>query len=66
MYGLGKLDGMIITYQIFYRELELFNFAKCLIISLHFIHILCQVLKNKETGGTKRRQYKTGEEMRTV
>lgn len=53
MYGLGKLDGMIITYQIFYRELELFNFTKCLIISLHFIHILCQVLKNKETGGQK-------------
>ena len=63
--GLEKLDGMIITYQIFYRELKLFNFTKGLIISFHFIHILCQVLNNKEKG-RKRRQDKIRREMSTV
>lgn len=63
--GLGKLERRIITYQIFYRELKLFNFTKGLIISFHFIHILCQVLKNKEKG-TKRSHDKTGEETKTV
>lgn len=56
---------MIITYQVFYRQLKLFNFTKGLIVSLHFIHILCQVLQNEDTG-TKRRHDKIREEMRSV
>lgn len=65
IYELGKLESRIITYQIFYRELKLFNFTKGLIISFHFIHILCQVLKNKEKG-IKGSQDKAGEETKTV
>lgn len=44
----GRQDGRIITYQIFYRQLKLPDLTKGLIISFHFVHILCQVLKNGE------------------
>lgn len=60
-----KPDGMIITYQIFYRQLKLFNFSKGLIISFHFIHILRQVLKNTEKG-RKRKQDEIRQEMSTA
>lgn len=43
-----RQDGGIITYQIFYRQLKLPDLTKGLIISFHFVHILCQVLKNGE------------------
>lgn len=52
--GVGKLDGVIMTYQVFYRELELPDFTQGLVVSLHFVHILCQVLRSEEKG-TKRR-----------
>lgn len=50
----GRQDGRIITYQIFYRQLKLLDLTKGLIISFHFIHILCQVLKNGEKGAERR------------
>lgn len=51
----GRQDGRIITYQIFYRQLELLDLTKGLIISFHFVHILCQVLKNGGKGAERRR-----------
>ena len=52
----GRQEGRIIPYQIFYRQLKLPDLTKGLIISFHFVHILCQVLKNGEKGAERRRR----------